>query len=84
MCGWLELQIIESAILLTMHEVSSIRLQSIACILLWPCKAHNEPVQSYAPVVKALFTIDDREKSRLMKKFDICYVLAREGIAFNY
>ena len=42
MCGWLELQIIESAILLTMHEVSSIRLQSIACILLTCCnRARN-------------------------------------------
>ena len=46
-------------------------------------KARNEPVQSYAPVVRSLLTIDDREKSRLMKKFDICYVLAREGIAFR-
>ena len=46
-------------------------------------KARNEPVCSYSAVAKALLTIDDAEKSRLMKKSDICYVLAREGIAFK-
>ena len=44
-------------------------------------KVRNEPVCSYSAVAKALLTI---EKSRLMKKFDICYVLAREGIALKY
>ena len=46
-------------------------------------KAHNQPIQSYAPVARALLTIDDAEKARMMKKFDVCYVLAREGIAFR-
>ena len=46
-------------------------------------KASNQPLQSYAPVVKALLTLDEGEKLKVMRKFDISYMLAREGIAFK-
>ena len=35
-------------------------------------KATNQPVESYAPIAKV----------RMMHKFEICYVIAREGLAF--
>ena len=46
-------------------------------------KASNQPLQSYAPVVKALLTLDEGEKLKVMRKFYISYMLAREGIAFK-
>ena len=50
------------------HARSEQHQAVINCMHTALAKAHNEPVQSYAPVVKALFTTDDREKSWLMKK----------------
>ena len=45
-------------------------------------KAKSIPIVSYSPLARSLMTLNSQEKARLMKKFDICYVLAREGIAF--
>lgn len=61
------------------HASSEQHEAAMNCMHTARAKARNEPVQSYAPVLRAMFTIDDREKSRMMKKFDICYVLACEG-----
>ena len=36
----------------------------------------------YAPIARSLLVLDDREKEKIKRKFEICYVLAREGIAF--
>ena len=33
---------------------------------------------SYSPVVQALLTLT------IMKKFDLCYALARKGVAFSF
>ena len=45
-------------------------------------KAKSIPIVFYSRLVRSLMTLNSQEKARLMKKFDICYVLAREGIAF--
>ena len=37
---------------------------------------------SYSPLVRALLTLDSKEKACLMRNFDIPYVLACEVIAF--
>ena len=36
----------------------------------------------HAPITRSLAVLDDLEKERVKHKFDICYVLAREGLAF--
>ena len=45
-------------------------------------KATNQPIQSYAPIACCLITMDSCQKTRMLHKFEICYVLAREGLAF--
>lgn len=46
-------------------------------------KARKEPVTSYAPIARALLMLDESEKGRLRRKFDLCYLTAKEGIAFK-
>ncbi len=45
-------------------------------------RAQNLPAELYAPIARSLAVLDGREKERMTRKFEICYVLAREGIAF--
>ena len=46
-------------------------------------KAQGKSLQTYAPIVCALLTFDEKELERMERKFEICYVLAREGLAFH-
>ena len=45
-------------------------------------KASNQPLETYAPIARMLLTMDDGELTRMRYKFEICYPLAKEGIAF--
>ena len=59
--------------------------QHIACMAYMRTdntKARNEPVESYAPIARSLQHMEDSEKEKMKRKFEICYVLAREGVAF--
>ena len=59
--------------------------QHIACMAYMradSAKARDEPVELYAPIARSLLRMDDSEKEKLKRKFEICYVLAREVIAF--
>ena len=75
---------------LTNHKSSNVvdhgkSEQHIACMAYMradSAKARDEPVESYAPIARSLLRMDDSEKEKLKRKFEICYVLAREGIAF--
>ena len=46
-------------------------------------KATNQSITTYSPIACALFTIDRTVKERMIKKFDICFVIAKEGLAFR-
>ncbi len=46
-------------------------------------KATNAPVTSYAPIAQSLLTIDKTAQERMMKKFDLCFVMAKENMAFR-
>ena len=46
-------------------------------------KARKEPVTSYAPIAHALLMLDESEKGTMRCKFDLCYLMAYEGIAFE-
>ena len=45
-------------------------------------KASSEPVTSYAPIARALLMLDEPERARMRRKFDVCYLMAKEGITF--
>ena len=45
-------------------------------------KARNEPIESYTPIASSMLRMEDSEKEKMKQKLEICYVLAREGIAF--
>lgn len=44
-------------------------------------KGSNLPVSSYSPIARSLLTMDESVQSRMKKKFYICYVMAKEGMA---
>lgn len=46
-------------------------------------RSSNQPITTYAPVAKGLLAIGKRELEKLGKKFDLCYVLAKENLAFR-
>lgn len=60
------------------QHVASMTHMHTAC-----AKANNEPIKSYAPIARYLMTLNEEKKLRMMHKFEICYVLAREGAAFH-
>ena len=46
-------------------------------------KATNAPLTAYAPITKSLLAMDKSLQEKMSKKFDICYVLAKENMAFS-
>ena len=46
-------------------------------------KANNEPAASFSPNAHSLINMDATTKERMKCKFDICYVMAKEGIMFS-
>ena len=46
-------------------------------------KARNKPITSYAPIARSLLVMDKTLEEKMCKKFDICYVLAKENLAFR-
>ena len=46
-------------------------------------RASNKPVTSYAPIARSLLILNEPERGRMRRKFDVCYLMAKEGIAFE-
>ena len=46
-------------------------------------KARNEPLTSYAPIAHSLLMLHIFEIGRMSHKLDLCYLIAKEGIAFE-
>ena len=46
-------------------------------------KASSKPVTSYAPIARALLMVHEPERARMRRKFDVCYLIVKEGIAFE-
>ena len=59
------------------HRVATVRTLAEAA------KATNQPITSYSPIARSLLRMDDQVIERMNKKFDICYVMAKEGLAFR-
>ena len=45
-------------------------------------KASNEPITSYAPIARSLLMLNEPERGRMRRKFDVL-VMAKEGLAFE-
>ena len=46
-------------------------------------RASRTPVVQYAPIARALSMLNDVDCARMRKKFDVSYLMAKEGIAFK-
>ena len=46
-------------------------------------RAMKKPVTAYAPIAKSLLVMDKSLEEKMGKKFDICYVLDKENMAFR-
>ena len=46
-------------------------------------KATNAPVTTYAPIAQSLLFMDRSLQERMGKKFDVCYMLAKENLPFR-
>ena len=46
-------------------------------------KASNLPITSYSPIARSLLTMDETVLGCMKRKFDICYVMAKESMAFR-
>ena len=43
----------------------------------------NRPITTYAPIAKSLLVMDKSLQEKMGKKFDICYIIAKENMAFR-
>ena len=46
-------------------------------------KANNQSVTSFSPIARSLMNMDATTRERMKRKFDTCYVMAKEGMAFS-
>ena len=46
-------------------------------------KSACAPITTYSPIVRSLLTMDKSTLEKMERKFDICYLLAKEGMAFK-
>ena len=46
-------------------------------------KAAHLPIKAYSPIARSLLTMDEASQVRMERTFDICYVLAKENMAFK-
>ena len=46
-------------------------------------KAAKQPISTYAPIARSLLNLEASVKAKMKRKFDICYLMAKEGMAFE-
>lgn len=46
-------------------------------------KAANQSVATYAPIARSFLRLEESVKTKMKLKFDICYLMAKEGMAFE-
>ena len=59
------------------HKVAMMHLRTAQA------KAANMPITEHSPIAKSLLAMKKLMQERLEKKVDICYVMAKENIAFR-
>ena len=46
-------------------------------------RASQLPISSFSPIARSLLTMEESTEARIRRKFDICYVMAKESLAFR-
>ena len=64
------------------HAKSEQHVTSMARLQEERAKAQGTPTSSYALIVRSITLLDNHKKERMKQKFEICYVLAKESLAF--
>ena len=59
------------------HKASMMRLRADQA------KSKQLSITSYSPIARCLLRMDQTSKERMCKKFDICYVMTKENMAFR-
>ena len=65
------------------HATSEQHRSAMARACVEAAKAANLPITSYSPIARSLLVLDDATRERMRKKFDICYLIAKEGMPFR-
>ena len=65
------------------HVWSEQHKSSMSLLRVEQAKATNAALTTYAPIAKSLSSMDKSLEERMGNKFDICYVLAKENLAFR-
>ena len=58
------------------HRAAMVRVRADAA------RASNQPVTSYCPIARSLLVMDEAVQRRMKKKFDICFVMAKESLGY--
>ena len=67
----------------TDHATSEQHLTAMTCTKIQTAKASHQCQASYSPLPRCFLKMDAATKSRMKKKFDISYMMAKENIAFR-
>ena len=59
------------------HHAAMLRVRADAA------KASNQPLTTYSPIARSLLVMDRAVRARMKRKFDICYVMAKESVSFR-
>lgn len=46
-------------------------------------RASNQPITTYSPIARSLLSLDETTQKCMERKFDICYAMAKESMAFK-
>jgi len=46
-------------------------------------KAAEQPIATYAPIARSFLRMQESVRAKMKLKFDICYLMAKEGMAFE-
>ena len=65
------------------HARSEQHKSSMSLLRVEQAKATNTALTTYAPIARSLLSMDKSLEERMGKKFDICYVLSKENLAFR-
>jgi hypothetical protein len=65
------------------HAASDQHKRAMSRLRIDQAKASSDPVTSYSPIVRSLMLMSDDGKVKMKRKFDITYVMAKQGIAFS-
>ena len=59
------------------HRAAMVRVRADAA------RVSNQSLTSYSPIARSLLVMDEAVQGRMKKKFDICYVMAKESLGFR-